>query len=97
MSTHNRVVFATTRSVAETITLAVLASARKQSNMACVVWAFDWVESNQLNSLYDWMEANEDLEEHWMFFRIGESDHDTEVMGLYEDCGYGFTISGGLK
>lgn len=93
MSTFNTVVFAVSNSIARKMQLAVLSTARKESNMACTVWTWDWVESNKLASLDDWMEENEDLDEHWYYLRTGESDHDNEVRGGYEDCGYRIAIA----
>ena len=88
MSTYNTVVFVTTKSVATDIRLEMLTTADKvESNMACSVWTWDWIESNQLKPLCNWVMDNWALEEHFLFLRTGESDEDVEVSGLY-DCGY---------
>jgi len=88
MSTYNTVVFVTTKSVATDIRLEMLTTADKvESNQACSVWTWDWIESNQLKPLCNWMMDNWALEEHFLFLRTGESDTDVEVSGLY-DCGY---------
>ena len=88
MSTYNTVVFVTTKSIADTLDLPMLATAdRTSSNLAQTEWTWDWVESNKIQPLLIWMYNSDALEEHFMFLRTGESDEDVEVIGTYA-CGY---------
>ena len=88
MSTYNTVVFVTTKSIADTLDLPMLATAdRTSSNLTQTEWTWVWIEANKLQPLRIWMYNSDALEEHFMFLRTGESDEDAEVIGTLP-CGY---------